>query len=374
MYRGDAVGRYCANLCAVLTQQGFSVDVYTAFNADMLPRVKVHQRLSLFPKGTIIVTPFFGALASWVLFGRSGVLWFQYPHYHRLIEPIRYVAKLAIFDYHNVTPPNLWRQADGMRSLLDYSIRKLRTYAEHAEVIVTHSDFSKNDLILNHGLRAKKIVVIPYPVDLDLFRPTGNSPEIIERFQLEGHKVLLFVGRIAPNKRIDILIEGFEYLRQILTHKVKLLIVGSPYDEALERQRIKRIIRERHLEDCVYAIEGVRTHELPHYYSTSDLFVTASEHEGFCMPIVEAMACGTPVVGSNCTAIPETMGPGGLLFETNSAIDLAGQVEKLFSNQQLYLNLSKKALGWSKRFSMEAFTARIEKFLQMIFQDFNRAT
>jgi len=256
---------------------------------------------------------------------------FNYSTYYPLIEAIRLVGHgLTIFDYHGVTPPELWGthgatwQAEGQRQL------QLARYADYA---IAHSRFTRGELLRTGVIAAERIYQMPYVVPLERFRPGRRPRELAERYGLrDDQPVLLYVGRMAINKRIDMLVRALARIREHLPRAV-LLLVGN-YQIA---HYIQVVAEARELAKALGVADGViftgqvPDEELPAHYQLADVFVTASVHEGFCIPVVEAMACGVPVVGARATALPETIGPAGLTFRPDDPADMANKILALLA-------------------------------------------
>ncbi|MEM2002112.1 MAG: glycosyltransferase family 4 protein [Candidatus Methanomethylicaceae archaeon] len=178
--------------------------------------------------------------------------------------------------------------------------------------------------------------------------------------------MLLFVGRVTNNKRIDILIKALPIINKQYKG-VKLVVVGdwaSSEEYRKTRQFLEEVARENQVRENVI-FTGSVPDVLP-YYRTADLFVTASEHEGFCMPIVEAMACGIPVIAANASAIPETLGDGGLLFSPGNYAELAQKVTWLLTSEEDYRFWREKGLQRARDFSLERFYARFMSLIDEV--------
>jgi hypothetical protein len=257
----------------------------------------------------------------------------HYPAYYPLIEAIRSISRgMVIWDYHGVTPPALW-EGPG-RTYLEQSERE-RDLVRFADYAVAHSSFTRNELVATHLIPEQQTSRMVYAVALERFRPGPRDPALLERYGLRADQpVLLYVGRIAGNKRVDTLVRALPALREALPD-VQLLVIGNnqspPYDAVAAT--IVQLAETLGVGDHVRFLGQVPDAELPDHYRLADLFVTASLHEGFCIPVIEAMACGRPVVAAATTALPETVGPGGLTFQPDDPADLARQVLRLLHSR-----------------------------------------
>ena len=292
----------------------------------------------------------------------SDVYIYDYPNWYELIESIRGVDRgVVIFDYHGVTPPELWGSQEAL-DMLKHSIDDLPGLLSQADFAVAHSEFTHKELIERYGFPKESAFAFPYAVPLGDFCPGEPDRELIRRYGLEGKRVLLYVGRMAGNKRVDLLVRALPLVKQEHPETV-LLLVGDNASTAYQPivDEIKRLSRELGVEkDVIFA---GRVDDLPKYYQLADVYVTSSVHEGFCVPLVEAMASGLPVVGSACTAIPHTLGEAGLTFQPEDAGDLASKILAIMRDKPLRDRLCELGLQRAPSFSWEAFRDNWNKTL-----------
>jgi glycosyltransferase involved in cell wall biosynthesis len=248
---------------------------------------------------------------------------FNYSAYYALIEAIRLVSRgVVIFDYHGVTTPQLWN-APGAEALVE-GHRRL-DLARFADYAIAHSDFTRQELIDTGAVEPRRVYQMGYVVPLEHFRPGPRSAELAARYGLGSDQpVLLYVGRMADNKRIPDLVRGLAHIRARLPDAA-LLLVGddrtTPYTQTVAQAR--DLAEQLGVADGVIFAGQVLDAELTAHYQLADVFVTASLHEGFCIPAIEAMACGVPVVGAHATALPATISSAGLTFRPADPADLA---------------------------------------------------
>jgi glycosyltransferase involved in cell wall biosynthesis len=251
---------------------------------------------------------------------------FNYSTYYQLIEAIRLVSHgTVIFDYHGVTPAKIWAgagaeiQQEGQRQV------KLVRYADYA---IAHSEFTRAELLATNAIAPERVSKMAYVVPLDRIGPGPRDPMLLERYGLrEDQPVLLYIGRMAANKRIEDLVRALPLIHERYPDAV-LLLVGDNTMPAHARiaAQAQTLAEQLGVAEAVIFTGQVPDDELPKHYQLADLFVIASIHEGFCIPAVEAMASGKPVIGARATALPETIGDGGLTFTPQDPADLARQV------------------------------------------------
>jgi glycosyltransferase involved in cell wall biosynthesis len=195
---------------------------------------------------------------------------------------------------------------------------------------MVHSSYMAEELRAYSGLSRDRIRVAPYAVAVEQFRPLPRDAELVARYGLENQRVLLYIGRMAGNKRIDDLVRMLAAVRRTVPNTT-LLLVGDDAHPAyrLLVARAKEIAAELGCAERVIFAGPVAHEELGRYYSLCDVYVTSSLHEGFCIPVIEAMAAGRPVVATDATALPETVGDAGLLFPPEDAEAMAEQVVRI---------------------------------------------
>lgn len=286
---------------------------------------------------------------------QSDLYIYHYPGRYDLLDSIRDLERGAvIFYYHNVTPPALWGssfEADVLQDSLD----RVGAYARYADWIVTDSAFNAAQLAQDYGLDHDRISVLPPPVPVHELRPGPKSPTLLKRFKLAGQQVILFVGRMAGNKRIDLLVEALLHVRQQVPHAVLLLVGDDRGNLAIQ----ENVARARQRAADLGVSDGViftgSVDNLAEYYRLADVYATASLHEGFGVPLIEAMACGVPVVASRATAHPEVVGDAGLLCEPGNAADLADKIVQVLTDDALCGDLVRRGLARAQQFSLENY-------------------
>jgi glycosyltransferase involved in cell wall biosynthesis len=226
--------------------------------------------------------------------------------------------------------------------------------AEQADAITTISQSAKNDIRDILAVPEEKIAVI-YP-GVDLRRPTEEEmrqaeqlPEFAE-LNLPA-RYILCLGTWEPRKNLPTLFRALHRLRAKLigadTYLCMSGIKGHQYAEA------ESLIRELGLEDRIVTLGYVPREWLPILYARARMFVYPSMYEGFGMPVVEAMVCGTPVVTSNVSSLPEAAGDAGLLVAPNSSEAFADAIERLLDDDALRQEMIRKGFEHARQFSWQ---------------------
>lgn len=250
-----------------------------------------------------------------------------------------------IITLHDLTPllfPDLFKRSDVMLHRL-----LLKKTAGNVDKIITVSCHTKKDIIEQLDVREDKIKVIYNGKD-DRFQLLNHHEicAIKEKYQLPDH-FILSVGGLHPIKNIPRLLKAYhQSLNDGLKHK--LVIVGMEMDKASE---IFKILTVLGLENHVIFTGKVPDEDLAGLYNAADLFIYPCLYAGFGLPPLEAMACGTPVITSNNSSLPEVVGDAGLLINPYNIKEISNAISSLIDDDDLRENLIKKGLKRSKLFN-----------------------
>lgn len=274
----------------------------------------------------------------WEYLRSSDLVFAVYAQSHGLLD---YLPRLQgegpriIFDYYGVTPPAL---AHPQQRESQSESQRMRGYVWCADHALTTSRFAERELCEATRFPAEHTTRLPLPVDVARFHPRPRDRSLQARLGISG-RILLFVGRIAANKRVAMLLEALAKLDP----SVHAVIVGDDSDVyAEEAARCRAIAQQFGVEERVHWLGQIDDDELARAYRSADVMVTPSVHEGFCVPVIEAMASGVPVVASRSTALPETLGDAGLSFVADDVDDLARQLRRVLDDAPRPLPASKK--------------------------------
>ena len=231
--------------------------------------------------------------------------------------------------YHNITPPEFFLGFHPhLAGLCYHGRRELREFAARTELGLGDSEFNRREL---EAAGYRKTAVLPIVLDFDAYRERPSP--VVRKLYGDGRTNILFVGRIIPNKRIDDLIRSFAIYRR-LNPKSRLLLVGDYRGHERYQARLRELIRELQVPDVVLT-GHVSQDELIAYYSLADAFLCLSEHEGYCVPLVEAMNADVPVIAFDAGAVRETLDGGGVLLREKAPELLAGLLDELVTNAAL---------------------------------------
>ena len=253
--------------------------------------------------------------------------------------------------FHNFTPPELllhWDPAVAFELLKAQD--QLNDLVEKSLFAICDSEF--NAQVLGEFGQLERYV-IPLPVE------TSPRSEITK-----GAKpTVLFVGRIAPNKGIHDLIAAVSILRHRLP-EVRLRVIGASTTESYDRA-IKGLIDALGLSEVISLTGWIDDEQLDREYRQASVFCTLSDHEGFGVPIVEAMARGIPVVAHENTAISQTVGGAGLLLKSKTPTVVAATLERVLTDNVLANHLSDSGFLHSKAFAPSGIAEKLDRILSL---------
>ena len=232
--------------------------------------------------------------------------------------------------YHNITPPEFFVDVHPLLVQLCYlGRRELGVYANRVELGLGDSEFNRQEL---EALGFASTAVLPVVPD---FSHLGGAPNYMQAGAFDDDWVnILFVGRMIPNKRIEDVIRAFHAYKRWINPRSRLLLVGSHGGFERYLAMLHDFMARIGAAD-VHLLGHVWNEELAAYYEIADVFLCASEHEGFCVPLMEAFHMGVPVLAYAATAVPATMDGGGILYHRKDPMEIAGLIDAVVSNARL---------------------------------------
>jgi glycosyltransferase involved in cell wall biosynthesis len=215
--------------------------------------------------------------------------------------------------YHNITPAEFFLGFHPhLAGLCYHGRRELHAFAPRTELALGDSEFNRREL---EATGYRKTGVLPIVLDLDSYRRPASK--LTTRMFDDGRRNILFVGRVIPNKRLEDVIKVFAIYQRYIEPRSRLLLVGESRGFERYRRRLREQVEGLGLHDVVFT-GHVDDDDLRACYAVADLFLCLSEHEGFCVPLVEAMNYGVPVVAYAAGAVAETLRGGGVLLRDKS--------------------------------------------------------
>lgn len=225
----------------------------------------------------------------------------------------------------------------------DLRVRSENEIARTADRIIVACQREKENVRLHCQVNPSKIEVIPCGVNFDLFRPESKELSIQKLGLQPGKHYILYVGRFSPVKGLDRLISALSLLKD--DRELQLPIVGGDGEASPETQKLLALAKELKVQHMLSPIGRVEQANLATYYNAVDLLVVPSYYESFCLVVLEALACGTPVVAARVGAVDSIIleGKTGFVVDDNSPELLAGGVQNFFASP-MYRNLDRELL------------------------------
>jgi glycosyltransferase involved in cell wall biosynthesis len=212
--------------------------------------------------------------------------------------------------YHNITPAHFFLGFHPhLAGLCYHGRRELEAFAERTELALGDSEFNRRELV---AAGYRRTAVLPIVLDLDAYRRTPSP--VVRRLYADGRTNLLFVGRVIPNKKVDDVLRVFAVYQRYVEPRSRFLVVGDHRGHERYYDRLQQMVRAFDLDEVVFTGQ-VDDDDLVAYYSIADVFLCLSEHEGFCVPLIEAMSFGLPVLAYDAGAVSETLRGGGVLLK-----------------------------------------------------------
>jgi len=296
---GDAIGHEVLGIQRVLRRAGYESEIFVE-TAD--------PRLESF---TIDYRDLVGAV------GPSDVLIHHFSIGSRASRTAYALPGRMVLVYHNITPPSYFIGIHKeLVKLCFHGRRELTAYVDRCELALGDSEYNRQELSDLGYPRTAVLPVVPDFSHLD-----GDPDRRLADLDDEWTNVM-FVGRVIPNKKFEDVIRAFHAYRTRHNSRSRLLLVGSYSGFEKYLAMLQALIARLGTPD-VHFLGHVSNEELTALYDVADLFLCASEHEGFCVPIMEAFYKRIPVLAYGATAVPATMDGGGVLYDTKDPLEIA---------------------------------------------------
>jgi len=291
-HRGDAIGDSARRMRAMLRRQGHQSDIFALTIDDDL---RSDVRAFADPESK-----------------RGDITIFHFALPSPMTEAFRQVDGVRVLQYHNITPAHFFAPySAALFRLAALGRQELATLVGHVHLALGDSEFNRQEL---EAMGFAPTGVLPIAVDTSRITSAPRRPAL-EKILGDGLINILFVGRIVPNKRIDDHIRLAEVYKRYVDNYYRFIFVGRYDGVPAYYAQVRALVAEyRMLPDRFWFTGPVPDEDLAAFYRWADAYVSLSEHEGFCVPLVEAMAADVPVLAYAAGAVPETLGGAGVLF------------------------------------------------------------
>jgi len=339
-HKGDAIGDSARRVRGVLRALGHASELYALTIDDELRSD---------------VRPFDDPSA-----GAGDITIFHFALPSPMTEPFASLGGRRVLQYHNITPARFFAPYDaGLFRLASLGRRELATLAGRVDLALGDSEYNRGEL---KALGFDPTGVMPIAIDTDRITRAPRRPAL-ERVLNDGLANFLFVGRIVPNKKIEDHIYLAEQFKRYVSVDYRFVFVGRYDGVPRYHAAIRALIREYDMPPDRFVFTGpVPDEDLAAYYRTASVYISLSEHEGFCVPLLEAMAADVPVLAYAAAAVPDTLGGAGVQFRPKDLEYAAELLGELAFNERVRAQV----LEGQRRRLAEFGDARIERELAAI--------
>ena len=323
---GDAVSNDVLGMHHVLKRKGFETKIFAEGYDLTTQEISAPDRISDFLKDP------------------NDILIY---HHSRGWEPglalLKSTNSTAVVRYHNVTPPEFFVKYNAdLAAMCQAGRNELPDVARAGcDRYLADSGYNLQELVAEGADESNSFVVPPFH-HVERLQTLPPDQEVLQRCS-DGSSNVCMVGRVAPNKGHPALLEAFAAYHHDYNSNSRLLIVGKEETRLRNYGSVLReMVRRLKLKEAVVFAGEVSDAALKAYYQTAHAFMITSDHEGFCVPLVEAMSMGIPVVAYSSSAIPETVGDAGIVWAERNPYLLAESLHAVISDESLRQKLGAK--------------------------------
>jgi glycosyltransferase involved in cell wall biosynthesis len=351
---GDAVGNDAIAIDKILFDQGYETKIY-AENID--PRYETNRRIR--------------HVKNLPELRSDDILIYHLSTGGSIAYTIPGLSCRKICRYHNITPPQYFIRYDNYAFQNALEGHRQQIYLSSAfDYVLADSSFNAESL--------RKIgwkcpidilpVIVPYG-DYDR-KPSSN---ILAKYD-DDCVNLMFCGRVASNKKHEDIIAAFWYYHKLWNPNSRLFLVGGYDDKDKYHRKLASYVSMLGLDGCVKFTAHIKFEEVLAYYTLADVFLCASEHEGFCVPLCESMKFDVPIVAFPFAAVPETLGGTGVLLNEADPLLMAGAVNELMSNVALRSHIIGTQRERLRSFSYENIKKQFVSYLNLFLENLGEET
>ena len=344
---GDAVSNDARAIAKVISEMGYKTGIY-AENVDSRINDPFVKKLSKLPK-----------------LNDDDIVIFNHSTGTELCYKLSELKGRKMMIYHNITPPHFFdNYSITARDLTRYGYEGTKYLSDKIEYVMADSAFNAADL-KEMGYSCK-MDVRPILVPFDDYKKAPDA-ELLEKYEGDGYTNILFVGRIAPNKKQEDIISAFAYYKKYVNPKSRLILAGSYTGMERYYSALQNYVSSLMLDDVIFTGHTSFAAVLA-YYRLADVFLCMSEHEGFCVPLLEAMFFDKPIIAFDSCAVPDTLGGSGVLIKEKDPVFVSMLIDKIMNDSALRERIIKVQNERLKDFAYEkvkeTFVSQLRRFAQ----------
>jgi glycosyltransferase involved in cell wall biosynthesis len=338
---GDAISNDVLEIKKILDSWGY---------ASMIFSRHIHPKLA-------DVTQFYTEYQKYS--SPENILIFHLSIGSEISEFVKTLPDKKIIIYHNITPHGYFEGInDTLVQFLKDGRKELAEYAEITDFALGDSEYNRKEL---EELGFKKTGVLPIIIDFELYNQIPDK-KVLKKFD-DKNINFIFVGRLSPNKKQEDVIKTFYYYNKFINQRSRLFLVGSYEGTEKYHAQLQNLVKQLDLRN-VYITGQVDFTELLAYYKLADVFLSMSEHEGFCVPLVESMYLRIPIIAYNSTAIPYTLNGTGILLNTKN-YEIVAEIADIVVKDEIIKNkLVDKQKLQLKQFEKSKIEKTLKKYIE----------
>ena len=342
---GDAVGNEVIAFKRTLQEQGYATEIYTN---------NIHKKIA---PGT---AKFYRDMPK---LNERDLVIYHFASECDISKDLKDFPCKVVLRYHNVTPPEFFHGYDSNAERATTNglmqVKEMRPYIDFCLPV---SKFNMEDLkAMGYDCPME---VLPILIRFDDYAQEPDQ-SVIDKYTADGRTNLLFVGRMAPNKKVEDVISAFAAYKGNYDRTARLFLVGSFQEEDKYYQQLQKHIKQLGVEDVIFP-GHISFAAILSYYRIADVFLCMSEHEGFCVPLVEAMYFDVPVVAYDKCAVPDTLGHSGVVVSEKNYDQIAQIVHKIVSDEDMKERMIGRQNTRLKDFDLAKLKIQFLKFLEKI--------
>lgn len=341
---GDGVSNDCIAIKQALSERGYNTQIYAETispKVDSGTAVPLNKMPQLFAGDVIILH-----LASG----------------HHLNFEINKMNGKKVIRYHNITPPYFFAGYDkNSQHACSFGYEGVRFLADKVDYVIAVSEYNKREL-RRMGYTCD-IDVMPILIPFDDYKQKPDENTI--RKYSDGKTNVIFTGRIVPNKKQEDVIRAFHLYKKYYDPEARLFLVGSYKGMKEYYERLQNYVQRLGTQDICFT-GHIPFNQILAYYTLADVFVCMSEHEGFCIPLLEAMYFQTPILAYNSSAIGGTLGGTGVLLPDKAPALTAGWMNRLAKDEELRKNVIENQNRHLENFTYERIKSKLYECIDKI--------
>ncbi len=338
---GDAVSNDARAICKVISEMGYKTGIY-AENIDYRINDSDIHRIGKLPK-----------------LNKNDIVIFNHSTGTELCDLLPTLGGRKMMIYHNITPPHFLEPYDIISArLTKKGYDGTKFLCDKIDYIMPVSEYNASDL-RKMGYTCP-MFIRPILIPFEDYEKTPDQG-VIDKYS-DGCTNILFVGRIAPNKKQEDIIRIFAYYKKNINPRSRLILAGN--DNGMEKYSacLKKYADAVGAEDIIFTGQ-LSFKSILALYKVADIFLCMSEHEGFCVPLVESMFFDVPIIAYESSAIPDTLGGSGILTDDKDPVFVSMLIDRLVNDTELRLSVIEKQKARLADFSYENMRARLTEGL-----------